>query len=101
MKMEYKNHLQNGTENPTKGSLYHLFLKLVQINFIFSDNVYILSIYVLSFMAIFIHDFVFFRANRQEMLTKATRSDDVELKATLIDNEQKVDLHVPESPGKS
>lgn len=41
------------------------------------------------------------KANRQEMLTKATRSDDVELKATLIDNEQKVDLHVPESPGKS
>jgi hypothetical protein len=44
---------------------------------------------------------VFFRADRQEMLLKTTRSDDVELKATLIDKEQKVDLHVPESPGKS
>ena len=52
-------------------------------------------------MVIFIYDFVFFRADRQEMLLKTTRSDDVELKATLIDKEQKVDLHVPESPGKS
>lgn len=34
------------------------------------------------------------------MLSKA-KGDDVELGATLLQNEQKVDLHVPESPGKS
>lgn len=41
------------------------------------------------------------KADRTEMLANATKADDVELKATLIDNEQKVDLHVPESPRRS
>lgn len=41
-----------------------------------------------------------FRADRETMLSKA-KGDDVELGATLLTNEQKVDLHVPESPGKS
>ncbi|CAG2192142.1 unnamed protein product [Mytilus edulis] len=40
------------------------------------------------------------KADRDTMLSKA-KGDDVELGATLLENEQKVDLHVPESPGKS
>lgn len=44
--------------------------------------------------------FFYYRADRETMLAKA-KGDDVELGTTLLDNEQKVDLHVPESPGKS
>lgn len=40
------------------------------------------------------------KADRETMMAKA-KGDDVELGTTLLDNEQKVDLHVPESPGKS
>ena len=37
--------LWNSLENLTKGLLFYLFLKLVQINYIFSNNVRILYIY--------------------------------------------------------
>jgi hypothetical protein len=37
--------LRNRPEKLAKGSLFCLFLKLVQINFIFTDNVRILYIY--------------------------------------------------------
>jgi hypothetical protein len=37
--------LRNRLEKLAKGSLFYLFLKLVQINFIFSDNVRILYIW--------------------------------------------------------
>jgi hypothetical protein len=39
--------LQNRPEKLAKGSLFCLFLKLVQINFIFTDNVRILYIYLI------------------------------------------------------
>jgi hypothetical protein len=38
--------LRNRPEKLAKGSLFYLFLKLVEINLIFSDNVLILYIYV-------------------------------------------------------
>jgi hypothetical protein len=41
--------LRSSLEKLTKGSLFYPFLKLLQINFIFSDNVWILSIYVLTY----------------------------------------------------
>jgi hypothetical protein len=47
--VKYKIHLyslRNRPEKLAKGSLFCLFLKLVQINFIFSDNVCILYIYL-------------------------------------------------------
>jgi len=40
----YFHSLQNRTEKFTRGWLFFLFLKLLQINFIFADNVCILSI---------------------------------------------------------
>jgi hypothetical protein len=46
--------LGNRTEKLTKGSLVYLFLKLIQIYFIFSDKVYILSIYY-HFIALHIY----------------------------------------------
>ena len=38
--------LRNRLDKLAKGSLFYLFLKLVQINFIFTDNVRILYIYM-------------------------------------------------------
>jgi hypothetical protein len=46
--VKYKNHLyslRNRPEKLAEGSLFCPFLKLVQINFIFTDNVRILYIY--------------------------------------------------------
>jgi hypothetical protein len=51
--VKYKIHLYslwNRPEKLAKGSLFCLFLKLVQINFIFTDNVRILYIYVCVFI---------------------------------------------------
>ena len=42
--------LRNRHEKLTEGSLFCLFLKLVQINFIFTDNVRILYIYFYGFI---------------------------------------------------
>jgi hypothetical protein len=44
--VRYKIHLRNRPEKLAEGSLFCLFLKLVQINFIFTDNVRILYIYM-------------------------------------------------------
>jgi hypothetical protein len=38
----------NRLEKLAKDSLFYLFLKLIQINFIFSNNVHILHMYVFS-----------------------------------------------------
>jgi len=42
--------LQNRTEKFTKGSFFYMFLKLIQINNIFSNNERILSIYICTFV---------------------------------------------------
>ena len=47
--------LRNKPEKLAKGSLFCLFLKLVQINFIFTDNVHILYIYPTSLVKILVH----------------------------------------------
>ena len=49
--------LRNRPEKLAEGSLFCLFLKLVQINFIFTDNVRILYIYTILFSTF---DFILF-----------------------------------------
>ena len=47
--VEYKinlHSLRNRLEKLAKGSLFYLFIKLVQINYIFFDNIRILYIYL-------------------------------------------------------
>ena len=44
-------------------------------------------------------NFNVYRGDRAGMMAVA-RGDDVEMKAQLIDSEEKVDLHVPDSQGK-
>ena len=43
--------LRNRLEKLDKGSFFYLFLKLVQINYIFSDNVRILYMHRMRFMS--------------------------------------------------